>query len=1201
MQPRLKSLELHGYKTFANRTAFEFPGMVTAVVGPNGSGKSNIADALRWVLGEQSYSILRGKKTEDMIFAGSEQRPRSGMASATITFDNSDGWLPVDYSEVAITRRAYRDGQNDYLLNGQRVRLKEISELLAQCGLSERTYTVIGQGLVDAALSLRPEERRQLFEEAAGIGLYRSRKEEALHRLEATQRNLDRVEDILVEIQPRLQSLEKQARRVQEYERTKADLQLLLRDWYGYHWFETQRELNHVTEIMKTQENRLEQARLRQLQSGQDMAALRSQVQERRARLTDLYAQSAKNRDQIQRVSRDLAILDERQKALLESKRSLESDLVRAEEEGKAYVDSLGIAEKERDQLTGELESSNLQAQTVRQELAQRRKERNGIEKAIQENRQALVAVETRLAQVHARQQELSQRIDGLRKNTQSIASAIEVSQQELKKAQDKLVEAEKANQLAEINQQTIREELKVVQKKIAETENERKDLLEKRLKVDSEAARLRIQIDGLEQAEESLSGLSDGARYLLQAIKQGRIKGQFNSLSGAMDVPLEYETAVAAALGEYLDLILLEGDNDPESVFGFLEKDAKGRVALLPVAWAEVDEPLHAPDDVDCLGVVSELIQVEERLKRISQVLLGNVLIVRNRAAARRILKMTPPQTRAVTLQGELFNANGLVLAGVPGRSGVIGRKRQKRELAVKMALLNTQIHEYNQAIDQFNAALSDLRSKEADKTNEARQIAEQSEKARKAYSNCQLAVEQVKRQHQWQVNQQNDLDKQTKQSEIEEKQTSTEITNMQTRISQYRRQSQQLSGDLAKIPLDEIQNQVVHWDTTCAVAQRALQDAEKRVTERRQILIANQKRCAGLHTRLDETDQSLERLVENKQNLQLQENQVSEQNRQLQGMIDPLVGELAEKEKAFDELQALDTTAQQALTVAERYSTQAQLDHSRQQEALDALRRRIEDDMGLVALAYEGNVTGPTPLPLDGLVGQLPAVTELSPNIDEDIARQRAQLRRMGAVNMEAQKEYDSVLERYQFMTSQVADLHKADASLREVIGELDGLMKRDFSKTFNAVAVEFHQLFTRLFGGGSARLVLFDEENPQDSGIDIEARLPGRREQGLSLLSGGERSLTATALVFALLKVSPTPFCVMDEVDAMLDEANVGRFVGLLKELSQETQFVVITHNRNTVQAADVIYGVTMGRDSISQLISLKLDEIDQEMVN
>src|SRR5512143_3253493 len=264
MTPRLKSLELHGYKTFASRTLFEFPGDVTAVVGPNGSGKSNIADSIRWVLGEQSYSLLRGRKTEDMIFAGSEQRPRASMASASILFDNSDGWLPIDFNEVSITRRAYRDGTNEYLLNGQRVRLKEIAELLAQSGLAERTYTIIGQGLVDAALSLKPEERRRFFEEAAGIGLYRSRREESLTRLDTTRRNLERVQDILAELGPRLVSLEKQARRAMDYERIRADLRVLMRDWYGYHWHRVQQEILHAREVVHAQDGRLERSRERQ-------------------------------------------------------------------------------------------------------------------------------------------------------------------------------------------------------------------------------------------------------------------------------------------------------------------------------------------------------------------------------------------------------------------------------------------------------------------------------------------------------------------------------------------------------------------------------------------------------------------------------------------------------------------------------------------------------------------------------------------------------------------------------------------------------------------------------------------------------------------------------------------------------------------------------------------------------------------------
>jgi chromosome segregation protein len=314
----------------------------------------------------------------------------------------------------------------------------------------------------------------------------------------------------------------------------------------------------------------------------------------------------------------------------------------------------------------------------------------------------------------------------------------------------------------------------------------------------------------------------------------------------------------------------------------------------------------------------------------------------------------------------------------------------------------------------------------------------------------------------------------------------------------------------------------------------------------------------------------------------------------------IIPADSELKNLEKKYEKLLDELSNAQQTVTTAERYVTQGQLDYSRNKDVLDNLRRRIEEDFGLVSFEYSSTISGPTPLPFDGLVEQLPIVNEIEPNLEDNINRQRAQMRRIGPINPEADEEYQSVKERYEFLSTQVEDLKKADHDLRQVIAELDELMQREFRKTFDAVAAEFTDLFTRLFGGGSAKLYLTDEENFNNTGIEIEARLPGRREQGLSLLSGGERSLTAVALIFALLHVSPTPFCVLDEVDAALDESNVGRFCDLLEELSEKIQFIVITHNRNTVQSADVIYGITMGRDSASQMISLKLDEVSEELV-
>ena len=384
MPARLKSFELHGYKTFASRNEFVFSDGITAIVGPNGSGKSNIADALRWVLGEQSYGLLRGKKTEDMIFSGSENRPRAGMASATIVFDNSDGWLPIDFTEVGITRRAYRDGDNEYLLNGQRVRLKDVSEVLAKSGLAERTYTIIGQGLVDAALALKAEERRRLFEEAAGIGLHRSRREESIKRLETTRRNLERVQDILAELQPRLRSLERQAKRAQEYNRMKADLKVLLREWYGYHWHAAQAELVTVQADAKQKEEVLSRVQSAQLNLDQKLGAYRSQINDIRGKLSTWHKELTALHQRRETLSREQAVNNERSRSLIEQLEQLAVEKLKLGEEIAFQKDQLETADQELAQLDLELKEAHQSASESAEALTTRQQERSSLDEQIQ-------------------------------------------------------------------------------------------------------------------------------------------------------------------------------------------------------------------------------------------------------------------------------------------------------------------------------------------------------------------------------------------------------------------------------------------------------------------------------------------------------------------------------------------------------------------------------------------------------------------------------------------------------------------------------------------------------------------------------------------------------------------------------------------------------------------------------------------------
>ncbi len=1205
MIPRLKSLELHGYKTFASRTLFEFPGVVTAIVGPNGSGKSNIADSLRWVLGEQSYSLLRGRKTEDMIFSGSEQRPRAGMASATITFYNEDGWLPIDFNEVAITRRAYRDGQNEYLLNGQRVRLKEISELLAKSGLAERTYTIIGQGLVDAALSLKPEERRRFFEEAAGIGLYRARREESLTRLDTTRRNLERVLDIISELEPRLVSLEKQARRAQEYERIRADLRLLLRDWYGYHWRKTQQDLMHTREVLHVQEARLEAARGHQTEVEERLGEIRASVQELRSALSEWHGRSSELHARWEKVSRALAVMDERRSALIDQRQGLQNDFNRLEDEQKMRRERLDALVEERDRLQDELDEAQAQAAEARKKLQARLAERGKIEQALRDTRRSLVTSETAQVQLKAHQSELSNRVESLRKNKLALSGALTADAEGLKKAQARLEQQVQLRNEAEVTQRAAEESLQEHRRQVNSLEAQRKQLQDERSRIETERTRLAAQLDVLHQAERSLSGLANGAKYLLEEARKGHIKGRYRPLSSYLVVEAQYETAVAAALGEFFDGVLVDQEADLVGAMQSLARGEKGRAVLLPLSAARAGDEITAVDDPDCLGPAAQFAQVtgtgDGDLRSVIQLLLGQVLVIRDRGAALRLQASLPAAARLVTLQGEVFHGSGAITAGQDNRSGTISRPRKMQETQAALAEAEKRFREFLDAWKNIESVIQDLRSRERDLDAALRQAGQNVSRANQSHQQAVLEVEQVRQRHDYQSRQLAGIDGQIQRAEQELRQGQVEIEKNSQKINTLNEQVREHNQALSRLPLDEFQSQEVNWNTAAAVSSRALKEAERRLAEHREAMETARRLMETVKQRLQSCEQGLAQLDVDQEQHRRDEQGLTVEIEALRAQIEPAEQDMAAEEKTYSDQQAILVTAQQAVSVADRYVSQAQLDMARVKESLDSLRRRVEDDFGVVSFEYNpAEEGGLKPLPMEGIVEQLPDIIELSPEIEENINRQRAMLRRIGPINPEVQTEYSSVKERHDFLTVQVADLKKADADLREVIAELDELMRKEFRKTFDAVAAEFKQLFTRLFGGGSARLVLSDGDNPTEAGIDIEARLPGRREQGLSLLSGGERSLTAVALIFSLLKVSPTPFCVMDEVDAMLDEANVGRFRDLLMELSDHTQFILVTHNRNTVQAANVIYGVTMGRDSASQVISLRLDEISDEMV-
>ncbi|GAB4453574.1 MAG: chromosome segregation protein SMC [Anaerolineales bacterium] len=1206
MPLRLKSLELQGYKTFASKTTFEFASGITAIVGPNGSGKSNIADALRWVLGEQSYTLLRGKKTEDMIFNGSEHRARASMASAHIIFDNSDGWLPVDFTEVAMTRRAYRDGHNEYLLNDQQVRLRDLNELLSASGLADRTYTIMGQGLVDASLALKAEERRKLFEEAAGVGLYRSRREEALKRLETTQRNLERVLDIMSELEPRLRSLERQAKRASEYARAQADLKVILREWYGYHWHKAQQELTAAREAVRAQEARVQEAREEHARAQAEYNAFRERLSGLRAQLNGWHRQSAELHSQREEISRELAVLEERRRALLALQTSALSDRERASDEERLARERLLEGEQEIARLQAEYEEAQRQYEEVQRALQDRQAERAALEEQLRSSRERIEARNAQRAESQARLDELKLRLEALAARIETVGKAMETAEKLAREAGEKHAAAQRRRGELEAQLHLAEEKEQSGKQEVERLENERRINSEERTKLLTAHTRLTTQLEVLEQAEQSLTGYAEGARYLLEAARQMKLRGARGALSAALDVPAELETAITAALGDTLDAVLLDG-NEIEDALQLLESNEAGRAVLLPVhhepqtsevfKTSEVSEAYGA---ADVLGIAAELVNAPEELRPAVRLMLGQTLIVRDRAAARKLVRDLPPHARVVTLRGEVFRGDGLIVAGKSASSSALSRPRQKRELTEALTVLNGQIESLNRDAESLSARIHEAQQAWQEAAEAVRRARLSVDEAEELEKQAHLELEAQRRELEWQRSQQIQLKAEAAEAESIQRNLMESLSTVEAEAAQANEEWRALSARLSGMDLAEAQGQVSYWATRTAVAERALADAAARLEERRREVQRFDARRSELASRLGEAEGSLAELDARRTELHERENALRAQIEALNVEMSPAEQSLETAEAEEARLQEVEANAQRALASAERLLGQVQLEQLRKQEALDNLRQKITDDFGLVMFEYAEEVSGPVPLPFEGMVEELPVVAEVSPDLEAQLIRQRTQVRRMGPINPEAKQEYDRESERYAFMKAQVEDLRKAEEDLRKVIAELDELTRQEFAKTFDAVDKQFRAMFTRLFGGGSARLSLTDPENLVETGIEIETRLPGRREQSLALLSGGERSLTAVALVFALLKVSPTPVCVMDEVDAMLDEANVGRFRDLLVELSRDTQFIIITHNRNTVQAADVIYGVTMGRDSASQVISLRLDQVTDEML-
>lgn len=1173
---KLKRLHLQGYKTFATRTEFDFNAGITAIVGPNGSGKSNIADAIRWVLGEQSYSTLRGKRTADMIFAGSQTRARAGMAQAILTLDNSDEWLPIDYAEVEIGRRAFRSGENEYLLNGQKVRLRDVQDLLATSGLAERTYTIIGQGLIDQALSLRADERRALFEEAAGINHYQARRAQTLRQLEKTQRNLERVHDILAEIRPRLGALKRQANRAQTYGQVEADLRHLLRIWYGYQWEAKKKAVREQRQVADDAEAEWKESRRRLAGHQSKIGRLNRHVSEVRQKIEEQRARRDELRQDRESAERQVAVLGERDTLLARQLAELQGEVPHLEEQ-------YGAAQTALEEALSGLEAAQ-------QQLAERQEHLQRFNQSFRDQQVEIDRWSQTIADLEADQRKEQKQLAKAEGQHSQLQERIEERQEqrpapaELEEAHGRVVASEEAlhqahKRLAVLQEERVelKSQREEAQDRFNQAQKERGHLAERLTELKEEVAALRARFSVLDQMRLGEIEVADGLSFL------GR-------LATLIQIPARYQLAMETALGVRLNTLAVQ---DEDSLWHLLEtNDAEQPIVAAAVEAVSSPDAEPLPHVEGVVGWAVDLVDYGKEIEPIARLLFQHVLIVESRQAAFAAGRRLRPGSVAVTADGFAVRGGGLVESAGNSQNGVLAREESWRQVQGELKERHSALEETRQALAQQETSISSLRDAIDSLDGQGQRLAAKIDEAKREVAQGERQVDKAEQQREfWQERE--------RIAEEETQRLRQRLESVEESIERHREQIVQLESSVqeARLELEAL---------PVAEAKQQRQNRRQEVESARTIVAGRQAVVESRRATLQQVEGQLRRQQERRNRLKSERGQLDleearTQRQHLQEEIKGVEAALAPLSDQLKQLRAEIEGVEEALSLEQRrahdletYYTQAKVALSQRESELDGLAERIQADLGLVALTFDEDQGGQTPLPFDEVVERLPAVDDLPDDIEETIRDYRAQLQRIGSVNPDAPAEYEQTQERYHFLSQQIEDLSRTEKRLRRVIAELDDLTSQAFAATVKEVDDIFGEMFERLFGGGAARLILTDPDELTTSGVDIVCRLPSRRQQRLALLSGGERSLTATALIFSLLKVSPPPFCVLDEVDAMLDEANVNRFRSVLRELSQNSQFIVITHNRGTVQAAQTVYGISMGTDSASQVISIKPEE-------
>ena len=1178
----LKRLEMQGFKSFADKTVLELRNGITSVIGPNGSGKSNLSDAIRWVLGEQSMKSLRGSKSLDVIFAGTQNRKSLGFAEASLVFDNSDGTLPIEYQEVTVTRKLYRSGETGYFINKTPCRLKDVLELFMDTGIGRDGYSIIGQGKIDEILSNKSEDRRHIFEEAAGIVKYRIRKQESEKKLEHTKLNLLRINDILTEIEGNLEPLKEQSEKAKRYLNLRDELKNIEIGLFIHNidkYKQTLEELTKDEEITKEQCNE-EEGKLERIKMLKE--ELKTAIDEITIRIEEMSNLGFESQKEIEMLNSDINVAKARISNNNDNRKRFEEEI----EENK----------KRKNELEEELKQKEDKKYNLRENKEKFAKELGEKEKALADITKTLSDKELEIEQYKRTVEENTDK----KYELQSDINTQIINYENYEKRQ-KQIDSELQSNISELDNTRMRKE--DISKDFYEIENKRNKVVKEieniksqkdeatqkiksfELKMNNLAGEIRIKESRqkfLIETEKEKEGYIKSVKELLKDCENIKDlgKGMYGVLANIIEVPEELQTAIEMCLGASLQNIVTETEEDAKRLVEHLRKNKLGRASFLPISSVRGNKlEKIKTNEKGFIGIAADLIKYNKKYEQIIYNLLGRTVVVDNMDTAIKIAKQNKYSFRIVTKEGDVINSSGAITGGSVAKKtvNILGRSKEIEKLGKEINEGKKKIEELTKEKEEYESSIEGILELSTNLEKELQEIdityATEKQKIVLIEESIQKiekrikALKEEKQKLEEQKEEAKEIQEKTKEVIQKLSEETNKLTQFITEYTELNKDNQKYIDDL-NFDITNLKISVSSFDES----ESSIEEIQQRINQE---IEANDKARENKINQIDQINQDNNSLEETIKEIKEKIEKIKEEVKTSGTKIETLKQERIEKNQKLEK---------QEEQITEKFAIIEDL--KSQLVKMEVRKTKLEED-------------------INNIINKMWEEYELTPNTVTDYQKPenvantqkrvnelRAEMKELGSVNLDSIDEYKNLKERYDFMSEQRLDLETTMTKLRKIVTEMTQIMKEQFKEKFKTINKNFQEVFQELFGGGKAELKLEDEENILECGIEITVQPPGKKLQSMSLLSGGEKALTAIALLFAILKINPAPFCVLDEIEAALDDVNVYRYAEYLKKFAQDTQFLVITHRKGTMEVADTVYGVTMEESGISKLLSMKL---------